>query len=118
MSNETRLASEPAKRRFSSDRLFIAGLSIIGAIYLLLILAMIAADASFTTPAFILRALRTPEIRYSIKLSMITCTLTAILCLWVAVPLGYLLSRVKFPGRGLVDAILDIPIVLPPRVIR
>ena len=31
-----------------------------------------------------------------------TATMTAILCVWVAVPLGYLLSRVKFPGRGLV----------------
>lgn len=100
-----------------SDRLFIAGLALIGAIYVLLILAMIAADASFTTPSVIARALRTPEIRYAIKLSMITCTITAILSVWIAVPLGYLLSRVKFPGRGLIDAILDIPIVLPPLVV-
>jgi molybdate transport system permease protein len=33
------------------------------------------------------------------------------------VPIGYLLARVNFPGKALVDAILDIPIVLPPLVI-
>ena len=110
------MTQRPSSRR-SSDRWFHAGLWAIGAIYLLLVLAMMAADASFTTSRVILAALRTPEIRYSIKLSMITCTITAILCLWVAVPLGYLLSRAHFPGRGLIDAILDIPIVLPPLVI-
>jgi molybdate transport system permease protein len=62
-------------------------------------------------------ALRNPAIRYSIRFSLITCTATAILSLWVAVPIGYLLSRYRFWGRNLVDAILDIPIVLPPLVV-
>ena len=58
-----------------------------------------------------------PEIRYSVKLSLISCTITTILSLWVAVPVGYLLSRFKFVGQNLLDAILDIPIVLPPLVV-
>ena len=101
----------------SPDRLFLAGLSLIGAIYIVLVLAMIAADVSYTTPAVISKALRAPEIRYAIKLSLITCTVTAILSVWVAVPLGYLLSRTNFPGRRALDALLDIPIVLPPLVV-
>ncbi len=32
-------------------------------------------------------------------------------------PAGYVLSRFRFPGKSLVDAVLDIPIVLPPLVI-
>src|SRR5439155_24884429 len=35
----------------------------------------------------------------------------------VAGAFGYLMSRQQFPGKGLLDAILDIPIVLPPLVI-
>jgi molybdate transport system permease protein len=35
----------------------------------------------------------------------------------VAIPIGYLLSRYSFPGKVLLDAILDIPIVLPPLVV-
>ena len=62
-------------------------------------------------------ALADGKIRYSIWLSLISCTLSAILSVWVAVPTGYLLSRHRLPGRQMVDAILDIPIVLPPLVV-
>lgn len=62
-------------------------------------------------------ALAKPEIQYSIKLTLISCTITAILSLWVAIPIGYLMSRHRFWGRNLIDATLDIPIVLPPLVV-
>jgi molybdate transport system permease protein len=62
-------------------------------------------------------ALQQPEIQYSIRLTLISCTMTAILSLWVAIPIGYLMSRHNFFGRNLIDAILDIPIVLPPLVV-
>jgi molybdate transport system permease protein len=78
---------------------------------------MLVADLSFTTPHHLLHALGSPEIQYSIKLSLVSCTLTTLLSLWVAVPTGYLMSRHRFPGKRLMDAILDIPIVLPPLVI-
>ncbi len=58
-----------------------------------------------------------PAIRYALQLSLVSCTITAILSLWVAVPLGYLMSRYRFPGKMLVDALVDIPIVLPPLVV-
>ena len=62
-------------------------------------------------------ALSKPEIRYSIALSLISCTATAIISLWIAIPLGYLLSRFDFIGKGLIDSVLDIPIILPPLVV-
>jgi len=79
--------------------------------------AMLAADLFFTTPDHLLGALQSPEIKYAIKLSLLSCSITAILSLWVAVPLGYLLARTQFRGKLLVDTLLDIPIVLPPLVI-
>ena len=96
---------------------FLAGLAILSSVYVLLILAMLAADLSFTTPGHLVQALRSPEIRFSIRLSLVSCTLTTLLSLWVAVPIGYVMSRFEFPGKRLVDAVLDIPIVLPPLVI-
>ncbi|MDG2207566.1 MAG: ABC transporter permease subunit, partial [Pirellulales bacterium] len=65
----------------------------------------------------VIDAIAKPEIQYSLALSLISCTVTAIISLWIAVPLGYLLSRYSFVGKGFVDAILDIPIVLPPLVV-
>ena len=84
---------------------------------MLLIVAMVVADASFTSPQHLWRALGSREIQYAIKLSLISCSIAAILSVWVAVPLGYLMSRHRFPGRELLDAVLDIPIVLPPLVV-
>ncbi len=106
-----------SRLRPRNDWPFLLGLALLGSVYLVLIVAMLLADLSFTTPGHLLAALRSPEIRFSIRLSLISCTLTTLLSLWVAVPIGYLLSRFNFPGKKLVDAILDIPIVLPPLVI-
>ncbi|MGI6454860.1 MAG: ABC transporter permease [bacterium] len=103
--------------RTGTDRLFWLCLWIIAGTYILLIMAMILADASFTSPWHLWQALDSPYIRYSIWLSLISCTATMILSVWVSVPIGYLLSRYDFRGKNLVDAVLDIPIVLPPLVI-
>ncbi len=85
--------------------------------YIILIIAMIAADLSYTSPHHILAALKSEEIQYAIKLSLITCTITMVLSLLVAIPLGYIMARYEFRGKKLLDAIIDIPIVLPPLVI-
>ena len=54
-----------------------------------------------TTPGDIyLQALASPEIRYATLLSLLTCSAAAILSLWVAVPLGYLMARHSFPRQG------------------
>jgi molybdate transport system permease protein len=118
-----------------SDRCFFASMAIIGGVYVALIAGMLIADAAYMIrqsasaasgqegwSAYIINspimdALRDSKIRYSIRLSLISCTLSAILSVFVAVPLGYLMSRVRFPGRTLLDAFLDIPIVLPPLVV-
>ena len=120
----------PAPVRDHSDTPFIVGLAVIAATYVLLLVGLIAADVAYiskpstsgdaeaiTAMDRVNAALSDPDIRYSIKLTLLSCFFTAILSLLFAVPIGYLLSRFRFPGRSLVDAILDIPIVLPPLVV-
>jgi molybdate transport system permease protein len=102
-----------------SDALFYVGLGVLSAVYILLIAAMLGADLWFAganAPEAI-GVLFSAEIRYAVWLSLVSCTITTILSLWVAVPIGYLLSRVEFVGKSVVDTILDIPIFLPPLVI-
>jgi molybdate transport system permease protein len=96
---------------------FYTALGLLGGTYVVLIVGMIIADLAYTSPGRVAEALRAPEIRYAIKLSMVSCLAAAILSLWVAVPLGYILSRTRFWGRPVIETILDIPIVLPPLVI-
>ena len=85
--------------------------------YVLFIIAMLVATAVHSTPGDLLAALQSREIQHSIYLSLLTCSLTALLSLVVAVPIGYLLARRNFLGKALIESILDIPIVLPPMVI-
>jgi molybdate transport system permease protein len=109
--------SNSASYRVRSDMPFLVGLCILSSVYLLLIVGMLLADLSFTTVGNFFAALRSEEIRYAIRLSLISCSMTALLSLWIAVPIGYLMSRYRFRGKAFVDAVLDIPIVLPPLVI-
>ena len=90
---------------------------LITAFYSFLIIGMLVADMQYAPPTTLWGSLAKPEIRYATKLSLISCTVAAFLSLVVAIPTGYLLSRTDFPGRRLLDALLDIPIVLPPLVI-
>jgi len=100
-----------------SDGLFLTGLATLLGSYVLLIGGLLLALASFTSPAYLWRALSSPEIQYAFRLSLISCTLSTLLSLWIAVPAGYVLSRFRFRGKDLVDAVLDVPIVLPPLVL-
>ncbi len=111
------MARDYERRRVPSDRPFFFGLLAIGGGYLFLIVALLGADAQYVRWSDIGAALGDRDIQSSISLTLISCTITAILSVLVAVPTGYLLSRFRFPGKRLVDALLDIPILLPPLVI-
>ena len=115
--SEPQNATERPAFQPGSDTPFLVGLGILGGSYAIIILAMILADLAYVDQDSMLGALRSPEIHYSIVLSLLSCTLSTILSLWVAVPLGYLTSRFDFPGKRFLDTVLDIPIVLPPLVI-
>jgi molybdate transport system permease protein len=106
-----------APHRAGSDAPFFLVMGALGGSYVVLIIALIAADIAFTSPKHFVDALRKPEIQYALQLTLITCTISALLSIWVATPLGYLLSRFTFRGRWLIDTIIDIPVVLPPLVI-
>lgn len=110
------------------DSCYFIAFGVIAGLYVLLILSMLAANLVFVLDRSlsaegqlienpILKALRDEHIQYSIQLSLISCTLSALLSVLVAVPTGYLMSRYRFWGQQFVDSVLDIPIVLPPLVV-
>lgn len=56
------------------------------------------------------------DVLQALQLSVVTATLSTVLCLLVGVPLAWLLARPGWPGRSLVRALVTVPLVLPPVV--
>lgn len=56
------------------------------------------------------------QTRSALWLSLWTSTVTAAVAVVFGTPLAYALSRSRFPGKSAVDALIDLPIVLPPTV--
>jgi len=52
----------------------------------------------------------------ALKLSLETSVISVMITLLAGTPLAYLLAHWKFPGRSLVDMLIDLPVVLPPAV--
>ena len=100
-----------------SDVPFYSGLLGFAGLYLLLILSIVLANASYITWPDIQAAIGSDAIQSSLKLTFLTCTISAILSLIFAVPIAYSLSRFHSRGRTLLDTLLDIPIILPPLVV-
>ncbi len=52
----------------------------------------------------------------ALRLSLFTATLSATLAIIVGTPIAYFLAREEFTGKAVVDALIDVPMVLPPAV--
>jgi molybdate transport system permease protein len=61
-------------------------------------------------------ALVSPEVLAALSLSLATTGVSLVLAVVLGTPLAWLLARRTFRGAGLVDALIDLPIVLPPAV--
>ncbi|MFI8306295.1 molybdate ABC transporter permease subunit [Streptomyces sp. NPDC085927] len=93
---------------------------------LLLLLPALLALAFLLVPllALLVRApwqsmpeqLTSPAVWQALRLSLVCATAATAVSLVLGVPLAWLLARTEFPGRGLVRALVTLPLVLPPVV--
>ncbi|THF85569.1 molybdate ABC transporter permease subunit [Deinococcus sp. KSM4-11] len=63
-----------------------------------------------------LPTLGSPAVTDALRVSLLTTGITLLLTLTLVTPVAYLLARSRFPGRTVLDTLLDLPIVLPPVV--
>jgi molybdate transport system permease protein len=88
----------------------ISALAILALFFLAIIVSMLA----YTHWDTFLAALFSSEILFAIRLSLTTATIAAAISLIIAVPAAYAISRASFPGKDIVDSLLDLPIVISP----
>jgi molybdate/tungstate transport system permease protein len=83
-----------------------------GLLVLFVILPLISTLLAITPHAF-WQALIDPEVFQSIRLTFGAAAIAVCLGLVTGVPLAYLLARRRFHGKRLVEAIINLPVVLP-----
>lgn len=99
------------------DRVFEAAVFFFVVVFVAFILTLLVADALYIDKKAVITVLTSRFITHALWMSIWTSFSTTFISLLFAVPVGYALSRLRFPGRILADAIVDLPIVFPPLVV-
>lgn len=60
--------------------------------------------------------LSSPVVQDALRVSLLTTGMTLLLTVLLVTPVAWLLARFEFPGKNVLDTLLDLPIVLPPVV--
>lgn len=83
-----------------------------GGLLVFILLPVLAALFS-TSPGAVGQALRDQELRRAVGLTFGAAAVSTLAAVLGGVPLAYLLARTHFRGKTLVEAIVDLPIVIP-----
>jgi molybdate transport system permease protein len=91
-------------------------IAIAAALLVLFLAVPLASLYAHLSPAQLAAALSSPAALDALRISLLTTATSLALVLILGTPLAYVLARVAFPGRIVLDAIVDLPIVAPPAV--
>ncbi|MBF6209981.1 molybdate ABC transporter permease subunit [Nocardia puris] len=87
--------------------------AVVGLLFLLVPLLGLLLRAPWDT---VPERLFSAEVGQALRLSLVCATLATLVCLVLGIPLAWLLARGDVPGRGLLRALVTVPLVLPPVV--
>ena len=79
-------------------------------------LAALLLTALRTTPEAFVAAVTTPRVLAAVRLSFVVSLAAAAVSALLGLLLGWVLVRYRFPGRKVVDALVDLPFALPTAV--
>ncbi len=68
------------------------------------------------TPGQFLASLSDPVVWNALVLSLVTASISTLVIIIVGTPVAWINARHRYPGRELVDTLIDLPLVLPPTV--
>lgn len=67
-------------------------------------------------PALLWSTMLQPDVFQALQLSLLTTTISTLLSVVFGLPVAYVLARLRFPGRGLLETLVTMPTVFPPVV--
>jgi molybdate/tungstate transport system permease protein len=87
--------------------------ALLASMFLLFILAPVVGLVSSGGARGVASLTTDHELRVSLWLTVATATIATVLGMLGGTPLAYLLARRAFPGRAIVAALMDLPLVIP-----
>ena len=87
--------------------------SFAGLLLLLFILVPLVVTLLASSPARVASGLADRGVLASLWVTFLAAFLATVIALVIGVPLAYLLARRDFPGKNLVQGIIDLPIIIP-----
>ncbi len=102
-----------ARRRWRAGSLWTVLQVVLSASLLLLFLLPIVALFTYAPASDIFGALANVQVRAVLWLTFLASGLSVLAAVVFGIPLGYLLARRAFPGRGVVEAFVALPVVIP-----
>ncbi len=95
-----------------SNRIYVL-FAALGAVLLIFIVWPLLGTIVPGFPGALLDAIEDGEVRASVLLTFYASLISTVLALVLGVPLAYTLARFDFPGKRVVEGIIDVPIVVP-----
>jgi len=101
-----------SKKWLATNRMTLTFILLGLVIFLFIIVPLIKMIAA-SDPHILLDTLLDPQVRDAIWLSLYAAIIATIVGFVLGVPLAYLLARTQFPGKTLLEGLIDVPIVIP-----
>jgi len=98
----------------AGERVFRAATMSALALLTIFFVGIVVSMISYTDWTTFISALLSQEILFAIRLSIATATIATIISMLIAIPVAYTISQTRFPGKDIVDSMLDLPIVISP----
>ncbi|RPH89736.1 MAG: hypothetical protein EHM72_19980, partial [Calditrichaeota bacterium] len=99
--------------RFFPDRGFQWTFLLLSGLILLFIVLPVAKMIIAANPSIIFQSLADSEITASIALTVYAALIATAIGFVLGVPLAYLLAKTSFPGKRLIEGLIDLPLVIP-----
>ena len=108
-----------AGKRYFPDRkglfLYLGGGALLTLVLIFIVTPIISLFLRITPEEF-LSSLSSPVVWNALTLSLITASLSTLVIILIGTPVAWINARHRYPGREIVDTLIDLPLVLPPTV--
>jgi molybdate transport system permease protein len=103
--------------RGSFRELFIrAGVALLIALFLCLVALPVLSLVFHLAPLALWGRIREPVVLQALRLSVVTSMIATAAVIALGLPVAYVLATRQFPGKRVLEALVELPIVLPPTV--